>query len=110
VSVAPSATLIGTYRWFARKALDGSVLLVGHSYAGAVITAAGADDPRVRALVYIAAIAPDKDESVGELFQASEPTGGVRPQIALDSTGSSGCPREPSPILLRRTRRKRTWA
>jgi pimeloyl-ACP methyl ester carboxylesterase len=37
-------------------------ILVGHSYGGAVITAAGTDD-RVAALVYIAAIAPDADET-----------------------------------------------
>ena len=39
------------------------VILVGHSYGGAVITGAGAD-PNVAALVYIAAFAPDKGESV----------------------------------------------
>ena len=38
---------------------DGDVVLVGHSWGGSVITEAGAD-PRVRALVYIAAFAPDK--------------------------------------------------
>lgn len=70
-----------------RRRVDGPVLLAGHSYAGAVITAAGADDPRVRALVYIAAIAPDQDETVGELFQRAEPPGGVRPEIAADADG-----------------------
>src|ERR1700736_4814533 len=39
------------------------VILVGHSYGGAVITEAG-NDPRVAGLVYIAAFAPDKGESV----------------------------------------------
>jgi pimeloyl-ACP methyl ester carboxylesterase len=42
------------------------VLLVGHSYGGAVITEAGAD-PKVKALAYIAAFAPDVGESVYEL-------------------------------------------
>ncbi len=42
--------------------LDGPVLLVGHSYGGSVITAAGTDD-RVAGLVYIAALAPDEDET-----------------------------------------------
>src|ERR1700760_4197606 len=41
---------------------DGPVLLVGHSYAGAVITEAG-NDPKVAGLVYISAVAPDKGES-----------------------------------------------
>ena len=40
------------------------VVLVGHSYGGVVITEAGTD-PKVEALVYIAAFAPDKGESVG---------------------------------------------
>lgn len=52
---------------------DGPVVLVGHSYGGAVITAAGADDPRVKTLVYIAAIVPDKGETVGEIFQRAAP-------------------------------------
>src|SRR5918994_2233076 len=39
------------------------VILVGHSYGGAVVTEAG-NNPRVAALVYIAAFAPDKGESV----------------------------------------------
>lgn len=42
------------------------VLLVGHSYGGAVITEAGTD-PKVKSLVYIAALAPDAGESVFEL-------------------------------------------
>src|SRR6516225_1107497 len=48
-------------------AQDGPVVLVGHSYGGAVITEAGTD-PNVAALVYIAAFAPDKDESVNTLL------------------------------------------
>ena len=42
---------------------SGPVILVGHSYGGAVITEAG-NDPKVVGLVYIAAFAPDKGESV----------------------------------------------
>jgi pimeloyl-ACP methyl ester carboxylesterase len=41
---------------------DGPVLLVGHSYGGAVITEAG-NDPKVAALVYVSAVAPDRGES-----------------------------------------------
>src|SRR4029434_1485373 len=44
----------------------GPVILVGHSWAGAVITEAGVD-PKVAGLVYVAAFAPDVDEVVGEL-------------------------------------------
>jgi pimeloyl-ACP methyl ester carboxylesterase len=48
-------------------AQDGPVVLVGHSYGGAVITEAGAD-PKVVRLVYIAAFAPDAGESVNTLL------------------------------------------
>ncbi len=47
-------------------AQDGPVVLVGHSYGGAVITEAGTHD-KVTALVYIAAFAPDEGESVQAL-------------------------------------------
>jgi pimeloyl-ACP methyl ester carboxylesterase len=48
-------------------AQDGPVVLVGHSYGGAIITEAGRHED-VAALVYIAAFAPDKDESVNTLI------------------------------------------
>ncbi|HEX6714287.1 MAG TPA: alpha/beta hydrolase [Thermoleophilaceae bacterium] len=46
--------------------LDGSVVLVGHSYGGAVITAAGISD-KVVGLVYVAGVVPDEGESVNDL-------------------------------------------
>jgi pimeloyl-ACP methyl ester carboxylesterase len=46
------------------NAQDGPVLLVGHSYGGAVITVAG-DNPKVSGLVYVAAFAPDEGETLG---------------------------------------------
>jgi len=54
-------------------AADGDVVLVGHSYGGVVITEAGGD-PKVSALVYIAAFAPDQGESVSSL-NANAPAG-----------------------------------
>jgi pimeloyl-ACP methyl ester carboxylesterase len=48
-------------------AQEGPVILVGHSYGGAVITEAGAH-PKVAGLVYITAFAPDKGESVSSLI------------------------------------------
>src|SRR5712671_3076406 len=48
-------------------AQDGPVVLVGHSYGGAVITEAGTDQ-NVAAVVYIAAFAPDAGESVNTLI------------------------------------------
>ncbi|MBR2691581.1 MAG: alpha/beta hydrolase [Aquamicrobium sp.] len=50
----------------------GDVLLVGHSYGGAVITEAG-NQPNVAGLVYIAAFAPDAGESPGGITQANPP-------------------------------------
>jgi len=46
-------------------AQQGPVILVGHSYGGAVITEAAADNPRVKALVYLAAFAPEAGEAIG---------------------------------------------
>ena len=60
-------------------AQDGPVVLVGHSYGGAVITEAG-NDPKVSRLVYIAAFAPDKGESVQKLI-ANPPPGASVPPI-----------------------------
>lgn len=60
-------------------AQDGPVILVGHSYGGAVITEAG-NDPKVVGLVYITAFAPDKGESVSTLIK-SAPAGAPVPPI-----------------------------
>src|SRR5258706_3880604 len=51
---------------------DGPVILVGHSWAGVVITEAGMD-PKVVGLVYVAAFAPDQGEAVGDLGKAYPP-------------------------------------
>ena len=59
-------------------AQDGPVVLVGHSYGGAVITEAG-NDPKVSKLVYIAAFAPDKGESVSALIKDPPPGAPVPP-------------------------------
>jgi len=59
-------------------AQDGPVVLVGHSYGGAVITEAG-NDPKVEALVYIAAFAPDAGESVTSLIKDPVPGAPVPP-------------------------------
>lgn len=57
---------------------NGPVILVGHSYGGAVITEAG-NDPKVVGLVYIAAFAPDKGESVSDLIKNPPPGAPVPP-------------------------------
>lgn len=64
---------------------NGDVVLVGHSYAGAVIGQAG-NDPKVARLVYIDAFAPDAGESAGSLFAgfADAPLGG---EMSPDAQG-----------------------
>ncbi|OYO00916.1 alpha/beta hydrolase [Enemella evansiae] len=52
--------------------IEGPVLLVGHSYGGAVITEAG-NQPNVTGLVYVAAFAPDAGESPGAISQEHPP-------------------------------------
>ncbi|MEE1887326.1 alpha/beta hydrolase [Pseudomonas carassii] len=64
--------------------VGGPVLLVGHSYGGAVITQAGNQD-NVTGLVYIAAFAPDAGESPGALTQQHPPL--AAPNLAPDSDG-----------------------
>jgi len=59
-------------------AQNGPVILVGHSYGGAVITEAG-NDPKVAGLVYITAFAPDKGESVSSLIKDAPPGAPVPP-------------------------------
>jgi pimeloyl-ACP methyl ester carboxylesterase len=66
-------------------ACDGPVVLVGHSYGGVVITEAGTDE-NVAALVYIAAFAPDKAESVNTLI-ADPPPGAPVPPILPPQDG-----------------------
>jgi pimeloyl-ACP methyl ester carboxylesterase len=57
---------------------DGPVILVGHSYGGAVVTEAG-NDPKVKGLVYITAFAPDRGESVSSLIANPAPGAPVPP-------------------------------
>src|SRR4051794_26183834 len=72
----------------AKRVIDAQgepVILVGHSYGGAVITEAG-NDPNVAALVYIAAFAPDAGESVNTLI-ADPPPGAPVPPILPPQDG-----------------------
>src|SRR3954451_10780806 len=83
----PTLSLAGDVaatRWVLDN-LDGPVVLVGHSYGGAVISEAGTH-PTVAALVYIAAFAPDKGESVNSLI-ANPPPGAPVPPILPPNKG-----------------------
>jgi pimeloyl-ACP methyl ester carboxylesterase len=66
------------------RQVDGPVLLVGHSYGGAVITEAGGLD-NVVGLVYVAAFAPDAGESLGQITEQMPPAAAAN--IAPDSDG-----------------------
>jgi pimeloyl-ACP methyl ester carboxylesterase len=65
--------------------VDGPVVLVGHSWGGTVITQAGVSG-QVRALVYVAAFAPDRNESTNAL-QARYPAPEYAPLLRADSAG-----------------------
>src|SRR5262245_7943980 len=52
--------------------ISGPIVLVGHSYGGAVITNAASGNPNVKALVYIAAFAPDEGETLGAAIDGSQ--------------------------------------
>lgn len=63
---------------------DGPVILVGHSYGGAVISEAG-NNPRVTKLVYITAFAPDAGQKFGELMMENPPAAHV--ELKPDAEG-----------------------
>jgi pimeloyl-ACP methyl ester carboxylesterase len=56
---------------YLQQATTGPIVLVGHSYGGAVITNAALADPDVQALVYVDAFAPAEGEAVGQIIGAS---------------------------------------
>jgi pimeloyl-ACP methyl ester carboxylesterase len=70
---------------------QGPVIVAGHAYAGAVI--ATANDERVKALVYVAALAPDEGETVAQVFYKDEPHPKA-PKLAPDPDGFIWMPDE----------------
>ena len=64
--------------------IEGPVILAGHAYAGAVIAATGSE--KVRALVYVAALAPDEGETVSDVFYRAPPHPQA-PKLAPDRHG-----------------------
>jgi pimeloyl-ACP methyl ester carboxylesterase len=71
--------------------VEGPVVLVGHAYAGGVI--GGVRSDRVRALVYIAALAPDEGETVADVFYRAE-SHPKAPKLAPDHHGLIWLPEE----------------
>ncbi len=70
---------------------EGPVILAGHAYAGAVIAAV--NDERVKALVYVAGLAPDEGETVAQVFYRDEKHS-LSPQLAPDADGFIWMPEE----------------
>ncbi len=73
------------------KGIDGPVVLVGHSYGGSVISEAAEGRPNVKALVYVAAFAPEAGETAIGLtgkFPGSTLGGALAPPVKLTSGGS----------------------
>ncbi|MEJ2793418.1 alpha/beta hydrolase [Iodobacter sp. LRB] len=68
------------------RAQSGPVVLAGHSYGAAVITAAGANNAKIKGLVYIAGIVPDQGEAVGQVFMRAAPHQ-TAPQLSPDAEG-----------------------
>jgi pimeloyl-ACP methyl ester carboxylesterase len=77
--------------------LGPSVVLVGHAYAGGVIAATRSD--KVKALVYVAALAPDEGETVADVFYRTEPHP-MAPKLAPDANGLIWLPEDAFPAAF----------
>jgi pimeloyl-ACP methyl ester carboxylesterase len=104
--IAPANPLRGlpedsTYLKSVLKSIQGPVVLVGHSYGGAVISEAAVGDPQVKALVYIAALVPDQGETIGSLaakFPGSELQPALRPVPFANADGTGGADLYVNPV------------
>jgi pimeloyl-ACP methyl ester carboxylesterase len=75
------------------RSLTGPIVLVGHSYGGAVISAAATGNEQVKALVYFNGWMPDEGESIAQLFETSEGSlvgPAIRPLPFAGPDGSDG--------------------
>ncbi|MBO9636031.1 MAG: alpha/beta hydrolase [Chitinophagaceae bacterium] len=79
-NTGPEDDVAATNRVLDRQ--QGSVILVGHSYGGAIISVAG-NSPKVAGLVYVAAFAPDKGEALGQMLSGypPDPKSGILPPV-----------------------------
>jgi len=72
------------------KSMSGNVVLVGHSYGGQVITAAGAGNPQVKGLVYVDGLAPETGESAADIsdhFPGATLGPALAPPVSLSDGG-----------------------
>lgn len=75
------------------KSIKGPIVLVGHSYGGAVISTAAAGNSQVKSLVFVNAFMPDKGETLGALgdrFPGSELAGALKPVPFRNADGTNG--------------------
>ena len=87
---------------FLAQRTNGPVVLVGHSYGGAVITNAGAQGGDVRALVYVDAFIPDEGETVVGILEGSGSALAVAdPTTVLDVAGYPGAPEGAADAFLK---------
>src|SRR4029453_3688965 len=88
---------------FLAQRTSGPVVLVGHSYGGAVITNAGAAAGDVRALVYVNAFMPDEGERVLQILEGSGPAlaAAARPTTVCDIAGYPGAPEGAAEVFLK---------
>jgi pimeloyl-ACP methyl ester carboxylesterase len=63
--------------------ITGPIILVGHSYGGVLITNAATGNPNVKALVYVAAFAPDLGETVGQILAMNPGTQAAPPNLTF---------------------------
>jgi pimeloyl-ACP methyl ester carboxylesterase len=77
---------------FLKQRVKGPIILVGHSYGGAVITEAALHDPEVKALVYVDAFAPAKGENLLGIL-ATTPGGAPDPSTLFDAVHYPGAPK-----------------
>ncbi|MCD0486354.1 alpha/beta hydrolase [Streptacidiphilus sp. ASG 303] len=97
---ADSAYLAGVLR-----SIKGPVVLVGHSYGGAVVSGAAAGNPAVKSLVFVSAFMPDKGEALGPLaarFPGSELNPALLPVPTTNGDGTTGTDLYIKPDMLRR--------
>jgi pimeloyl-ACP methyl ester carboxylesterase len=87
-----SEDIVALNRTIART--KGPVIVAGHAYAGAVI--AGANEERVKALIYVAALVPDEGETVADVFYRDE-AHPQAPKLAPDEDGWIWIPEEGFP-------------
>jgi pimeloyl-ACP methyl ester carboxylesterase len=72
---------------------EGPAIIAGHSYGGQILTALGADAPKVVGLVYIAAFGLDQGESIGALLAQGPPTPALA-HLIIDKQGFAWLPED----------------